>query len=966
MDGLQLDLDLGPVGGGGGYPVSVRSPAGDEVGEFVFDAKVLLAQRRELQATVLASAVTSRRAVSEVEAPIREAGEALFRALFAGRVYGSYRASKALAEQQGIPLRVVIRTGAPELAALPWEVLYDPDAGVYVCQREPLVRHVAVSSSARPLTIHPPVTILGLVAAPSDLQKLDTAGEKHRLNQALADLGGRVRLRWIPGSRWTDLQQELVAGSWHVLHFIGHGGFDAERGEGILALEGEDGRSDLVGADRFSQLLTTQSPPPQLVVLNSCAGAQAAADDVFSSTAAALVRAGVSAAVAMQFAVSDPAAKAFAAGFYQAIAYNHSVANAVRIGRIGIRGTSQETLEWVTPVLYLRGDDAPLFTVLDSDEPAPSSTEPGPLEAAHAAAAQALYQQAMARLRVGQYAEALPLFDSLLSLEPAYRDAEERRETAAHMSQATEAYESARVAQDREHWSEAIQHYQLALDLDPGHLDSEQRRDWCGLRQKVTDLQRELRLHASAEDWAAAIVVADELSQLDPEAADVDGLAAIAREHVASQREADRDQRGSRWRVAAVAILAAVVGTAGLLLWAPWRPDGTDPPGSTTPVPVPPSGLTGNASGTEIDLRWDPAPPGSPAVAHWEVLRDDAIVDEVTEPQAVDTVPVPGFYSYTIVAVGEDGQQSAKSARWSSPPAWQKPPTGFQEKFSAAGVAAHQGELWVVGGAGEGDHPRDEVRVFDPVQEEWRDGPMLPVAVQHAALVSTGEHLFLLGGLTRPDPGSELSSLDTVYRLDSSEGPWMLDEPLPGPRFAGAAAWDGQRLVFAGGAGWKPRTAAADMWALEDEEWVEIGQLGLAREHLTAVTDGEGTIWFVGGADVGSGQVVNDVDVLHGTDVGPGPAISTAVEGVAAIWTSETGICVFGGSTTLPNAGPGAAPVDAVECLGDSAPQWPTLPEARAGATAAVLGDTVYVVGGYPAPGAQLGAADMVLASRFR
>ena len=66
----------------------------------------------------------------------------------------------------------------------------------------------------------------------------------------------------------------------------------------------------------------------------------------------------------MQFAVSDPAAKAFAAGFYQAIAHNRSIAEAVRIGRIGIRGTSEETLEWITPVLYLRGDDAALFEVL--------------------------------------------------------------------------------------------------------------------------------------------------------------------------------------------------------------------------------------------------------------------------------------------------------------------------------------------------------------------------------------------------------------------------------------------------------------------------------------------------------------------------------------------------------------------------------------------------------------------------
>ena len=175
-------------------------------------------------------------------------------------------------------------------------------------------------------------------------------------------------LRWVDGGRWADVQRELVAGTWHVLHFVGHGGFDPTSGEGVLVLENDQRRSDLVGAERFSDLLTLQVPPLQLVVLNSCAGGQSADGDVFSSTAATLIRTGVSAVVAMQFAVSDPAAKAFAAGFYQAIAHDRALGEAVRIGRIGIRGTGEETLEWITPVIYLRGNDAPLFTVLPGDD----------------------------------------------------------------------------------------------------------------------------------------------------------------------------------------------------------------------------------------------------------------------------------------------------------------------------------------------------------------------------------------------------------------------------------------------------------------------------------------------------------------------------------------------------------------------------------------------------------------------
>src|SRR5262249_14872555 len=245
-----------------------------------------------------------------------------------------------------------------------------------------------------PPGIAPPLRLLGLVAAPQDLPALDTAGEKARMTEALAGLGRHVELTWTPGARWADLMRILLDGPWHAVHFIGHGGFDRTAGEGTLALEGHDGRADWVEASRFAGLLSLQRPAPRPVVLNSCASGQAAAADLFSSTAATLVRSGVSAAVAMQFAITDPAAKAFAAGFYQAIATNRSISEAVRVGRIGIAGTGA-TLEWATPVLYLRGEetqDVQLFTVAPTSraslaKPAGPSAE----LAARTAAVRALY-----------------------------------------------------------------------------------------------------------------------------------------------------------------------------------------------------------------------------------------------------------------------------------------------------------------------------------------------------------------------------------------------------------------------------------------------------------------------------------------------------------------------------------------------------------------------------------------------
>ena len=134
---------------------------------------------------------------------------------------------------------------------------------------------------------------------------------------------------------------------------------------------------------------------PRLVVLNPCSGAATGVSDLFAGTAAALVRGGVSAVAAMQWPISDGAACAFARGFYTAIAHGRGVDDATRSGRVAILGTHAGTLEWVTPVMYLRGRDSRLFILNPSlrlspvPDAAPAiparDTEPAPRSQAPAA-----------------------------------------------------------------------------------------------------------------------------------------------------------------------------------------------------------------------------------------------------------------------------------------------------------------------------------------------------------------------------------------------------------------------------------------------------------------------------------------------------------------------------------------------------------------------------------------------------
>ena len=256
--GAVFEVAIGPGDAPGRFRVDIiGSDAGLTSATVSLDVDALRVRREELQAAILASATSTRPILHRTEKPIREVGEALFTALLGtGQVAGQYRASAALAARAEQALRVVLRIDTPELAELPWEAMYDPAVG-YICRHEQLVRHIPVPSVPAPLTVSLPLRILAVVSSPKGLDALDVDRERDQLNEALAEpvREGLVEIHWVPAATWSSLQLELVRGRWHVLHYIGHGDFDPDRDEGILALRAYHvapsqflGRPGMIGA----------------------------------------------------------------------------------------------------------------------------------------------------------------------------------------------------------------------------------------------------------------------------------------------------------------------------------------------------------------------------------------------------------------------------------------------------------------------------------------------------------------------------------------------------------------------------------------------------------------------------------------------------------------------------------------------------------------------------------------------
>src|SRR5215204_209422 len=363
------------------YSVCVRSPEGETQEEmrFPFDKGELKDKLKDLETAVLLSGRKRRRILTPEEQTVQSFGQKLFQALLGGEIRAHYDLSLRQARRQNKGLRLKLRIQPPELAVLPWEFLYDPGRAAYLSlsSKTPLVRYIELREPVEQLPVTPPLRILGMVASPLDLDPLDVEQEKRRVEEAIKELQaqGRVELTWLEGQTPRDLQRALaVDGPWHVFHFIGHGGFDRVSDGGLIALTNDEGYARHVQAEDLAQLLKDHWDL-RLVVLNSCEGARGSESDAFSSTAATLVRPGIPAVLANQYEITDEAAIEFSRTFYEAVADGLPVDAAVSYARTSLKIEIDNTLEWATPVLYMRSPDGRIFDISPNLQPVKHAQE---------------------------------------------------------------------------------------------------------------------------------------------------------------------------------------------------------------------------------------------------------------------------------------------------------------------------------------------------------------------------------------------------------------------------------------------------------------------------------------------------------------------------------------------------------------------------------------------------------------
>ncbi len=333
-----------------------------------------------LENAVLRNAGHFRGPVGQGEKMLCEFGQQMFDTVFrnAQEIGDLFKASLNLVGQDKPGLRIKLRIEPPELARLPWEYLYDGSKKDWVAlrRRSPIVRFLDIDQPTGDLTVNGKINILGMIANPGgkNWEDLDVANERHNIEEALKPLveTGKVNFCWVPGETSRQLLGMMRKQIWHVFHFIGHGGVESE--EGFIVLRDEKGGSEKIKALDLKLILG--DGPLRLVVLNCCESGQGSVSDPFASPAAALVRHGIPAVVAMQFPISDLAAIELAGGFYDSLADNLSLERAITEARLLVRQKSN--IEWGIPVLYTHSRTGRLFSNI---QPSPGASPVPPADA---------------------------------------------------------------------------------------------------------------------------------------------------------------------------------------------------------------------------------------------------------------------------------------------------------------------------------------------------------------------------------------------------------------------------------------------------------------------------------------------------------------------------------------------------------------------------------------------------------
>lgn len=256
-------------------------------------------------------------------------------------------------------LRLRIDPAAAELHAIPWELLSEDNVLLSANAGTPFSRYLPIALPWSGAVEERPIRVLVVISNPDDLATrynlaaLDVAAERATLEAAFGEVAAdQLAVTFLEPPVTLERLEAALREGYHIVHYLGHGSFNARRQQAVLYLQDDAGHSRLVTDDELVGLLVRQNLHPQLIFLAACQSAVRATGDAFRGLAPKLVAIGVPAVVAMQDFVALETARKLSGTFYRRLLEHGEVDTALNEARGTLLTAGRP--DAAVPVLFMR------------------------------------------------------------------------------------------------------------------------------------------------------------------------------------------------------------------------------------------------------------------------------------------------------------------------------------------------------------------------------------------------------------------------------------------------------------------------------------------------------------------------------------------------------------------------------------------------------------------------------------
>jgi len=296
---------------------------------------------------------------AEVEQELTRLGAALFR-----EVLDAPAAAAIAAALRRDPAEVRIEVAADATGAdgIPWELLRDPahELDIALAARALVRTTTRTPPAGTAERAEGPMRILLVIARPDGRLDVPFRSVAGPLVRELAAHGASIATEVLRPPTFEQLTQVLRAAHdegrpFDLMHFDGHGVFDARQRRSYLVFEAQGGGGAYVTGELLGTELHDAGVP--VLVMHACRSAHGRQEQAYGSVAREALDRGVDGVVAMRYDVHVATASDFVTRLYRELARGTELAAAVTTARRQLadparRADGRRPEDWFVPALY--------------------------------------------------------------------------------------------------------------------------------------------------------------------------------------------------------------------------------------------------------------------------------------------------------------------------------------------------------------------------------------------------------------------------------------------------------------------------------------------------------------------------------------------------------------------------------------------------------------------------------------